>query len=136
MSESIPNVKVFPKVQRVGVIDDDVIFTSIAGHKMKQLFPNAEVFMTNDPEEQMAWLADLEILFLDINLVTTTAWEFMELYAASLKDVQLILCSSSIDIHDLNAAKEHPLVDGYVIKPISNANLLLALGGVWPNPAA
>ena len=127
-----PAMKALENIRSVGVVDDDRIFTSIAQHKLKQLFPHSDIIVTNDPDGEMEWLQKVDVLFLDINMGKTSAWEFMERHVGLLSHLHLILCSSSIDRNDHERAKTIQLVNGFVIKPMTDENVRAAMAGEWP----
>lgn len=124
---AVPN-----SIRRVGIVDDDDIFTALAGHQLKTLFPEAEIRISNDPLVIEQWYFNVDVLFLDINMVETSAWDFIDAHGEKLTDVYLLLCSSSVDKNDMSRARTIDVIDGYVIKPITPERVDGALNGIWP----
>ncbi|NQX92816.1 MAG: response regulator [Flavobacteriales bacterium] len=116
-------------IKSLGIIDDDNIFTTVASYKLKSLFPQAEITTSNNPHDDMSWLSNVEILFLDINLGTSTAWDFIEAHYRFLQNIYLVICSSSIDAVDHEKADAQKVIDGFVVKPLTNEQIEKAMLG-------
>lgn len=116
------------------IIDDDEIFVygfkklmQIKGITAEtQEFGNGQLaldYLTNP------FFADNlpDIIFLDINMPVMDGWEFLqnfeELQPRLGKKVSLYAVSSSVDINDINRAKNNPVITDYILKPINETYL-------------
>jgi response regulator RpfG family c-di-GMP phosphodiesterase len=63
----------------------------------------------------------LFLIFLDINLSNSTAWDFLKNLEDSKLDskVSVIITSSSVDKNDSITAKDYKCVVGFIEKPLS-----------------
>ncbi len=67
-----------------------------------------------------------EIIFLDINMPIMNGWEFLDL----LKDMELphlpdvYMLTSSISPEDIKQSDDHPMVKGYITKPLNLDKLI------------
>ena len=63
-----------------------------------------------------------EIIFLDINIPSVDGWEFLNHYSRCLNKDQrtadIYMLSTSTDPKDRERANEHPLITGYLTKPL------------------
>jgi CheY-like chemotaxis protein len=116
------------------VIDDDHIFV-YGLKKLLQLkglqadiqdFSNGKAaidFLTNPGSSRN--LPD--IIFIDINMPVMNGWEFIgifeEIQSQLGKNITLYIISSSVDVNDIQRAKNNPLIKGYILKPVSDALL-------------
>ena len=113
-------------------IDDDNIFNYISATCIQKLFKPAlvETLLFDKPQEALQYLSEKEpislkntVIFLDINMPVLTGWqlldELMQTQAGSAKLFSLYMLSSSIDPSDIKKAKSHPLVDGFITKPLT-----------------
>jgi CheY-like chemotaxis protein len=115
----------------VAVVDDDPIFQFTAVRTLQHSrlstpvlqFANALAFLdflrshAHEPDK----LPD--VIFLDINMPMMDGWMFLEdfkqLKETLGKEIKIYVLSSSIDSRDIDKARENPLVDDYVTKPIT-----------------
>lgn len=68
-------------------------------------------------------------ILLDINMPVMNGWQFLEALGGYelLADIYLILLSSSVDRSDMERAKEYPLVDAFISKPLNTSKVQLLL---------
>lgn len=116
--------------KKVIVIDDDPINNMIC-EKMVQHAEFAEqVESYLSALDALAWVkqsqestSDIFIL-LDINLPLMNGWEFLE-QLQQLKDnyqsidFSIYIHSSSVSVDDQQKATDHPLVKGFILKPLT-----------------
>jgi CheY-like chemotaxis protein len=113
------------------IVDDDIMFTTIAKHLIQELnlaenikeFPDGEdafdFFKDNDSSEYP------EIIFLDINMKRMDGWEFLNAIGPLNipKNIKIYMVSSSIDPADLERAKANPYVASFISKPLNSQKL-------------
>ena len=67
------------------------------------------------------------IVFLDINMPTMDGWrfldEFTEIFQEFHSEVSIVILSSSVNPADIEKANKHPLVIGFMPKPIGDLEL-------------
>lgn len=64
------------------------------------------------------------LILLDINMPLQDGWEFLRLYESLVKDLKvrlpyIYMLSSAVLPEEINRAKVHPLVDGFMAKPLT-----------------
>jgi len=83
---------------------------------------DALISMDNNPKELP------EIMFSDINMPVMNGWELLEDLKNGpnliCKQVQIDILTSSIDPRDLTLSKTYDFVDGYITKPLTQADLV------------
>ncbi len=112
------------------VIDDDEIF--IYGFKkfMEIRGISAETLYFSNGQEAIDYLKNPfyannlpDVIFVDINMPVMDGWEFThnfeEIKSQMGKKISVYAISSSVDINDINRAKNNPVIEDYILKPIS-----------------
>lgn len=114
------------------LVDDDIFCNLLTKKSIEIIINGAEVKDFVSPELALNFIEtefenkhseEKTMLFLDINMPTLTAWEFLdefEKFEASLKkQFKIYILSSSIDPAEIQRAKLHPDVIDFIEKPIN-----------------
>ncbi len=113
------------------IIDDDPVFQMIAQKLLMRIdFCGSVETSKNGLEAATKMQEALEskeslpdVIFLDINMPIMDGWEFLERFTTQMKSLdyppKLFIVTSSIDTVDREKAKDHPLVQGFVVKPMT-----------------
>jgi response regulator RpfG family c-di-GMP phosphodiesterase len=121
------------------LIDDEVCSNKISEAFLKRLYPNAEIADFLSPLHAIQYI-DNEYkkypvptaILLDINMPELNGWQVLEKLQESplqLKEyLTVFMLSSSIDPKDKQKAEEHPLIKGYIEKPLSRDILISIFG--------
>ncbi|MEP2023135.1 MAG: response regulator [Reichenbachiella sp.] len=66
-----------------------------------------------------------ELILLDINMPVMDGWDFLEHFSAmdSSKEIPVVMLTSSINPNDIEKAKAHHLVKGFLSKPLNKEKL-------------
>ena len=113
------------------MVDDDRIFLSLAQLVIKSVFDDVDIVTSKNGLEG---LMNLEkeppnILFLDINMPVMDGWEFLSALKEKGDEIlfPIFITSSSVDPEDREKAERHPLVKGFIEKPITKEKILSAV---------
>ncbi|WP_435354905.1 response regulator [Emticicia sp. SJ17W-69] len=113
------------------LVDYDSINNMLNEFIISSEFPDAEIIAFTLPLKGLEYIlsfygnmnAKKTILFLDINMPKMSGWDFMvqiEKADAVIKENLIIyILSSSINLADINKAKENPNIVGYIEKPLT-----------------
>lgn len=125
-------------IQIAMCIDDDPIVLMLNDLVLKEqsfcnnLIKYDKAESALDYFEQQAKLTASEqklptLIFLDINMPVMDGWEFLEEFTNRFKQfhetIYVIILSSSVNPADLEMAKNHPLVIGFMPKPLGETEL-------------
>lgn len=114
------------------IIDDDAINNMFCRYSIIKHFPTAKVQTFVKPKEGLSYIAETyptgeesqTILFLDIKMPQMSGWEFLDEFAELPPQIRqqfvIFILSSSSQSADQDQAEIHPLVSGYVRKPLTN----------------
>lgn len=120
------------KQLRILFIDDDKATNFLNKHIAKK---NAKVGSTvlldsafeaiNYLEKQVINPLDKpDIIFLDINMPAMNGWEFLDVFynieSGLIRDIEIVILSSSDDPNDLNKFKTHDTLLDFVKKPLDS----------------
>jgi len=118
------------------VIDDDRINNMICSKMIGIAVPDSETQTFILPEEGLKYLQSYHnvtsqpnaVLFLDINMPLLSGWDVLEkmedLPENQKNSIDVYMLSSSVDHLDREKADNHPLVKGYISKPLTRAKLV------------
>ena len=123
------------KKQSYIVVDDDTTNNMICEFTIKRFDREAEIKVFAIPENALAAIKEdygpgsekvSTILFLDLNMVTMTGWEFLDIFMQFDERVKdqftIYILSSSIEDFT-EESKMYPCVHGFLSKPIKMTNL-------------
>ena len=126
------------KIDSVCIIDDDLIYQFLAKEEITYTNLVRKVMFFDDGDQAIKYITSTldnndiallpDIIFLDINMPIMDGWEFLEAYlplrSRIYKKIIIYVVSSSIDIRDLDRARNISAVSDYIIKPISSNRLV------------
>jgi len=123
------------------IVDDDKANNMLCKVIINKIIDNADVHCYEAPREALNYIKCCNdskeallktTIFLDINMPDLTGWEFLEEFKDFSEEVKnnftIYMLSSSVDYKDKNQAKENPLVEGYIEKPLTRAKVSELLG--------
>ena len=124
--------------KRFVVIDDDVSTNFYSKLIIRKIFPESEVSTFSNPLDALEYFKNTSakspattIVLLDINMPQLSGWEVLD-KIDEMNEVKtnfsIYIISSSINAEDKKRAVNHPLVSGYIEKPINKDKLLKMLG--------
>lgn len=114
----------------IWVIDDDPIFTFLTETQITEMYSHVRVESYANGHEAYEALKrcitedqDLpNLILLDINMPVMDGWEFIEEYKAIMgqfdQQVFVFMVSSTIDINEIETAKNHENIEGFISKPV------------------
>ena len=114
----------------IWVIDDDPIFTFLTETQVTEMYSHVNVQSFANGHEAYEALKhciadDLDLpdlILLDINMPVMDGWEFIEEYKAIMgqfdQQVFVFMVSSTIDIKEIEMAKNHENIEGFISKPV------------------
>jgi two-component system chemotaxis response regulator CheY len=118
------------------IIDDDQLNNMICSRIIDLTLPGSGISTFTSPENGVDYLSsnyitprdNPAILFLDINMPSLTGWDVLDKISAFpervKENLKIYMLSSSVDQQDKEKAGNHPLVSGYVTKPLSKVKLM------------
>lgn len=119
--------------KQVYVVDDDEIFHFIFKKMLEQQTEHLEVtsfLCAEDALEQLQVLPGCalpSLIILDMNMQRMNGWDFIEAYRdlkPSLKQhIPIIMCSSSLDMRDMQKVQKTPELMAYITKPLDPAKM-------------
>ncbi|MEC5146657.1 response regulator [Chitinophaga sp. 212800010-3] len=117
----------------VYVVDDDEIFHFIIKKMLGQQSNDLTVTSFLCAEEALEQLSSSpqpplpSLIILDMNMQRMNGWDFIEAYRGlktTLKNtIPIIMCSSSVDVRDIQKVQHTPELMGYITKPLDKNKL-------------
>lgn len=117
----------------VYVVDDDEIFHFILKKMLVQQDESLEITSFLSAEDALEHLQCLHgslqpaLIILDMNMQRMNGWDFLEAYRninATLKQhIPIIMCSSSMDIRDMQKVQRTPELMAYITKPLDPSKM-------------
>lgn len=125
MSEKAPFMH-----KHVLIIDDDPINNLICekvlqrakfSEKITSFLSAIDALDWLQGQAQVATKIPVDVIFLDINLPVLDGWGFLDhLQASALNGAfQIFILSSSVSVDDQKKAAAHPLIHGFILKPLT-----------------
>jgi CheY-like chemotaxis protein len=127
--------------KRFLLVDDDPLNNSLTKIILKKVLGEVHINDFTLPEDGLEFinsrashniLDGKTTLFLDLNMPYLSGWDFLEefdLFEASIKDqYNIYILSSSINLNDINLAKENTYVIDFIEKPLDSAKLIKIFG--------
>ncbi|MBT8298721.1 MAG: response regulator [Maribacter sp.] len=123
------------RVQRVCVIDDDPIFLYGIKRIMNEIDFCDEIIVYENGESALNELGALiiegkklpDVILLDLNMPIMDGWVFLDDFIKipnhNQEHLSLFILSSSINPNDIEKAKNYPIVDNFISKPVTIADL-------------
>lgn len=122
------------------LIDDEVYSNKISKTFIQKMFAGAEIKDFLLPQEALQYIqlaySEASVptaILLDINMPELNGWQVLEKLQELPQPIQdsltVYMLSSSIDPKDKLRAEEHPLIKGYIEKPLSRETLRSLFGG-------
>lgn len=120
------------KIQRFLIIDDDPSVNLLGKMTIKAAVGITEIKAFTMAEMAVEYI-DCEynwlkepvhtVILLDLNMPGMNGWQFLEVYDRFphriKKHFTIYILSSSVSESDQHRAYDHPLVEGYIIKPLT-----------------
>jgi CheY-like chemotaxis protein len=113
----------------VYIVDDDPVFRFATTKTINICYPGLQIkTFINGLQiiEHLVTLEDTDLpgyIFLDINMPQMNGWQFLEAYKSLRKleksGTRIFMLSSSIDPSDIERSNFNPLVEKYLVKPLS-----------------
>jgi len=122
-------------IKRIIIIDDDPFVGRICCHIIKRSAPGIDVCLFTSPEEGLKYIRTSYVsnpvksmLLLDINMPILSGWHVLEGLACVKETIKeylhIFVFSSSVTYKDKERSNRHPLVTGFIEKPLTKQKLL------------
>ncbi len=123
------------ELETIWLIDDDPMNNVFNSYLIQEHFPDVRIecfLYAGDALKELAKFPKTrklpDLIFLDITMPIINGWEFLSLCQERFPGIKyrsrIYMLSSSENIKDKIKAEEHPLVSGFLNKPLQNLYLL------------
>ena len=122
-------------VKRVCIIDDDSIFVYGIKRIMNEIDFCDEIIVYTNGESALNELGSLvhqgkklpDVILLDLNMPVMDGWVFLDDFVKipnhNQDHLSLYILSSSINRDDIEKAKNYPIVNSFITKPVTISDL-------------
>jgi CheY-like chemotaxis protein len=114
--------------KQVYVVDDDEIFHFILRKMLEQQHEKLKITSFLSAEDALEKLQVLpgsslpSLIILDMNMQRMNGWDFIEAYRdlkpSLQQQIPIIMCSSSLDMRDMQKVQKTPELMAYITKPL------------------
>ena len=123
------------RVERACIIDDDPIFIYGIKRIMNEIDFCDEIIVYANGESALNELGSLaqegkklpDVILLDLNMPVMDGWVFLDDFVKipnhNQDHLSLYILSSSINPGDIEKAKNYPIVDNFISKPVTISDL-------------
>ena len=123
------------KIDKACIIDDDPIFIYGTKRIMDEVDFCDEIIVYQNGQEALDGLNAMNyrgeefpsLIFVDLNMPVMNGWEFLEDFVKidnhNRDKVIVYIISSSVDPRDLERIRNYPVVNQYILKPITHEAL-------------
>ncbi|KAB2814589.1 response regulator [Phaeocystidibacter luteus] len=120
------------------LVDDDPIHNVILKRAINNACPDVDVIDFTEPIRALEYLSTAEgsdapsIIFLDLEMPIMNGFEFADTLGSNhtrlLSSTQVHMVSSSVIESDIQKAKDHPHIQGFISKPVGRNMLEEIIG--------
>lgn len=117
------------------LIDDDPIYLFVAKKLLKEQNFSSNLQTFENGKLAIDYLLGLEsskesipnVIFLDLSMPVMNGWEFLDHFKAAAiphkENIKIIVMSSSINAMEIDLIKSYDIVQDYIVKPLTPADL-------------
>lgn len=131
---------------KILLIDDDSFCNRMHKHMVERQKAAESILTFELAEDALKYLHQLalkgeadefpNLILLDLHMSFMDGWHFLEEYNHIKEEyrekVKIFILTSSIMEEDRQAAESHPSVDGFLVKPLSEAEIVYILSEYFP----
>ena len=123
------------RIKRACIIDDDTIFVYGIKRIMNEIDFCDEIIVYANGESALNELGSLvqegkklpDVILLDLNMPVMDGWvfldDFVKIPSHNQEHLSLYLLTSSINPSDIEKAKNYPIVNNFISKPVTISDL-------------
>lgn len=117
-------------MKQLYMIDDDEVFVFLTKKMIEKTHQNVSLSVFTNGQDAIEHLEKIatdvtqlpDIIFLDLNMPVMDGWEFLKAYEnisfSNPDKINLYIVTSSISPHEIELAKNFPVVKEFIIKPM------------------
>lgn len=119
-------------MKNIIIVDDDPINNYLCELTIKTVYPNAQTQSFTNPVFAFSTLTNPPVdsrttILLDLNMPEMNGWQFLEKFEQKNISCTFYILTSSVNPVDKEKAQKHPIVAGFLSKPISSQNVVKIL---------
>ncbi len=123
-------------LKQIMLIDDDEVYNFICSETIKKILNIKDIITYTSSQNGLNFLAKSiadkaqlpDLIFIDINMPILDGWSFIEEYQKMSSDIAqkvlIYIQSSSVYDEDIEKSKTYAVIDGFITKPLSLAQLM------------